>query len=170
MNAPARVNTTVRVFVSAGSNIDPRANLESACMALNERYSELQFSPVYESPAEGFSGPPFLNLVVSFRTDETPEEVREALAKLEALAGRERSGGKFSSRTLDLDLLLYGDRVDEALKLPHPDIERYAFVLKPLADLAPDLRHPVAVATIAELWRSFSGPRHLREVDGLIER
>ena len=169
MNVPERVNTPVRVFVSAGSNIDPRANLEAACAALQEHYPDLELSPVYESPAEGFNGPPFLNLVLSFRTEATPEEILEALAEREMLAGRDRSGGKFASRTLDLDLLLYGDCVDEALKLPHPDIERYAFVLKPLADLAPDLRHPGSGITIAKLWRYFSGPRHFREVDGLIE-
>ncbi|MCY3604526.1 MAG: 2-amino-4-hydroxy-6-hydroxymethyldihydropteridine diphosphokinase [Gammaproteobacteria bacterium] len=163
------MKASVRVYVSAGSNIEPRANLEAACAALKDHYPDLELSPLYETPAEGFSGPPFLNLVVSFRTNEAPEEILEALAEREALAGRDRSGGKFASRTLDLDLLLYGDRVDEALKLPHPDIERYAFVLKPLADLAPDLRHPVSGVSIAELWQSFSGPRHLREVDGLIE-
>ncbi len=161
------MNLPVRVFVSAGSNIDPRANLEAACAGLKERYAKLELSPVYESPAEGFSGPPFLNLVVGFPTEGTPEEIREALAELEESAGRDRSGGKFSSRTLDLDLLLHGNRVDPALKLPHPDIERYAFVLKPLADLAPDLRHPAAGATIAELWRSFAGPRRLRKASPL---
>ncbi|MXW21550.1 MAG: 2-amino-4-hydroxy-6-hydroxymethyldihydropteridine diphosphokinase [Gammaproteobacteria bacterium] len=161
------MKASVRVYVSAGSNIDPRANLEAACAALKERYPDLELSPVYESPAEGFSGPPFLNLVVSFRTNEAPEEILEALAEREALVGRDRSGGKFASRTLDLDLLLYGDRVDEALKLPHPDIERYAFVLKPLADLAPHLRHPVSGATIAELWRSFAHPRQFSKVQSL---
>lgn len=119
---------------------------------------------MYESPAKGFSGPPFLNLVLSFRTDETPETILKVLSGLEAVAGRDRSAGKFSSRTLDLDLLLYGDRIDAALKLPHPDIERYAFVLKPLADLAPDLRHPATGATLSELWRSFAGPGDLYPV------
>lgn len=158
------MNATVRVFVGAGSNIEPRANLEAACAELKERYPDLESSPVYESPAEGFSGPPFLNLVLSFRTDETPEAILNVLAELEAVAGRDRSAGKFSSRTLDLDLLLYGDRIDPALKLPHPDIERYAFVLKPLADLAPELRHPVTGATIAEHWESFTGSRDLRSL------
>ena len=156
------MNTPVRVYVSAGSNIDPRANLETACRALEQHYGEIELSPLYQSAAEGFSGPDFLNLVAGFRTEETPGEIRKRLAEMEARAGRDRSGGKFSSRTLDLDLLLYGDRVDASLKLPHSDIERYAFVLKPLADLAPDLRHPVSGVTIAELWRSFSGPRQLR--------
>ena len=153
-----------RVFVSAGSNIDPRANLEAACAALNQRYRDLKISPVYESPAEGFDGPPFLNLVASFLTEEPPREILEALAELETRAGRDRSTGKFSSRTLDLDLLLHGDTVDASLKLPHPDIERYAFVLKPLANLAPDLRHPVTGAALAELWAAFSGSRQLRLV------
>ena len=167
MNAQERVNAPVRVFVSAGSNIEPRANLEAACAALKERYPDLELSPVYESPAEGFSGPPFLNLVVSFRTEETPEEIREALAEREALAGRDRSGGKFASRTLDLDLLLYGDRADAALKLPHPDIERYAFVLIPLADLAPHLRHPVSGAKLSQIRESLAGSHRLREVPPL---
>ena len=168
MRPPAGVSATVRVFVSAGSNIEPRANLEVACAALKERYPDLELSPVYESPAEGFSGTPFLNLVVGFRTNETPEEILQVLAEREALAGRDRSGGKFASRTLDLDLLLYGDRVDEALKLPHPDIERYAFVLKPLADLAPDLRHPVSGATISQIRESLAGPHRLRKVPQLL--
>lgn len=157
-----------RVFVSAGSNIDPRANLETACKALKQHFGELELSPLYQSPAEGFSGPDFLNLVVGFETTESPGEIRKRLAELEARAGRDRSGGKFSSRTLDLDLLLYGNRIDASLKLPHPDIERYAFVLKPLADLAPDLLHPVTGATIADLWQSFSGPRPLQKAPPLL--
>ena len=93
--------------------------------------------------------------------------IRTRLAELEAQAGRDRSAGKFSSRTLDLDLLLHGDHVDAALKLPHPDIKRYAFVLKPLADLAPNLRHPSLGTEIAELWRTFSGPRQLEQAPPL---
>ena len=157
-----RAKGIVRAFVSAGSNIEPRANLEAACAALKQHYGELELSPLYRSPAAGFSGPDFLNLVAGFRTEEAPAAILERLADLEADAGRDRSAGKFSSRTLDLDLLLYGDRIDPALKLPHPDIERYAFVLKPLADLAPDLRHPATGVTLSELWESFTGPRDLR--------
>ena len=168
MSASPYLAAPVRAFVSAGSNIEPRANLQAACAALKERYPDLAISPVYESPAEGFSGPPFLNLAVSFHTEETPEEIRQVLAQLESLAGRDRSGGKFSSRTLDLDLLLYGNRVDEALKLPHPDIGRYAFVLKPLADLAPNLRHPATGTTLSELWAQFSGHRKLRPLPDFI--
>ena len=77
------------------------------------------------------------------------------LAELETRAGRVRSANKFSSRTLDLDLLLHGDRVDASLKLPHPDIDRYAFVLRPLSDLAPNLRHPVTNTPLHTLWSTF---------------
>ena len=120
---------TSRVFVSAGSNIEPRANLEAACAALNQRYRNLRISPVYQSPAEGFDSPPFLNLVASYLTRETPREVLEVLAELEARAGRDRSAGKFSSRTLDLDLLLQGDTVDAAVKLPAP--RHHSLCLRP---------------------------------------
>jgi len=84
--------------VSAGSNIDPRANLQAACAALQQRYGALAFSPVYESPAEGFNGPPFLNLVVSFATEDPPEAILPVLAELETRAGRDRSG--YPSRAL----------------------------------------------------------------------
>ena len=164
VTAAARANASVRVFVSAGSNINPRANLKAACAALKERYPDLELSPAYESPAEGFNGPPFLNLVLSFRTKDTPEAIREVLAGLEARAGRIRSANKFSSRTLDLDLLLHGETVDASLKLPHPDIDRYAFVLRPLADLAPNLRHPIAAATLGELWCAYPYSRQLSSV------
>ena len=156
-----------RVFVSAGSNIEPRANLEAACAALDQRYRDLKISPVYESAAEGFDGPPFLNLVASFLTTDPPAEILSALAELETAAGRDRSSGKFSSRTLDLDLLLHGTHVDTALKLPHPDIARYAFVLRPLADLAPNLTHPGTGATMAENWSAFPGARQLTSVHPL---
>ena len=151
----------LRAFVSAGSNINPRANLVAACAGLRQRYGELALSPVYESPAEGFEGPPFLNLVVGFATDQAPETILRTLAELEAQAGRDRSAGKFSSRTLDLDLLLCGQTVNSALKLPHPDIDRYAFVLRPLSDLAPELRHPITGTPIRELWTAFPHPYKL---------
>ena len=161
------MKASVRVYVSAGSNIEPRANLEAACKTLNQHYGELELSPLYQSPAEGFSGPDFFNLVVGFETTESPGEIRKRIAELEALAGRDRSGGKFSSRTLDLDLLLYGARIDASLKLPHPDIERYAFVLKPLADLAPDLRHPVSGTKLSALCEQLPIPRQLTPVPPL---
>ena len=158
------MTSAARVFVSAGSNIAPRVYLEAGCASLRQRFGQLTMSPVYQSPAEGFDGPPFLNLVAAFTTDAGAETVLRVLAELEESAGRDRSRGKFSSRTLDLDLLLHGDTVNPAFKLPHPDIERYAFVLRPLADLAPNLRHPVTGAAMRRAWSSFPRPHRLETV------
>ena len=145
------------VYVSAGGNIDPEANLQTACRALTERFGELTVSPVYRTAAVGFDGDDFLNLVISFTTTEDIHAVNAVLVDLENAAGRDRSAGSFSSRTLDLDLLLYGQTVFAAgkLRVPREDILKYAFVLAPLADMAPELEHPVAGKTMRALWAEF---------------
>lgn len=145
----------VQVFVSVGSNIDPVENLQLACRALAARYQEVEFSTVYRNPAVGFSGADFLNLVIALRTAEPATLVRDFLEELHVQAKRVRLPERFSPRSLDLDLLLYGDVVDPALQLPHGDIEKYPFVLGPLAELAPRLRHPVTGATIADMWAAM---------------
>ncbi|MBT8444025.1 MAG: 2-amino-4-hydroxy-6-hydroxymethyldihydropteridine diphosphokinase [Gammaproteobacteria bacterium] len=147
----------LRAFVGAGSNIEPLENLRKAMAALEKRFGALSMSSLYRTTSVGFEGEDFLNLVVSFETDLPVDEVVAALDEIEARAGRRREGSRFSSRTLDLDLLLYGDRVvDRAgLTLPRDDILEYAFVLGPLAELEPDLRHPTAGATMLELWNRF---------------
>jgi 2-amino-4-hydroxy-6-hydroxymethyldihydropteridine diphosphokinase len=110
----------------------------------------------------GFDGADFLNLVIAFETDDPVAEVAAALAEIEAANGRTRGEAKFAPRTLDLDLLLYGDLVVEAdgLQLPRDEITRYPFVLKPLADLAGEQIHPVLGRSFAELWENFSGDDH----------
>ena len=147
----------VEVFVSAGSNIEPERNLRLASRELRARYPELRVSPVYRSEAVGFSGDDFLNLVFGFRTNEPPAEVVAVLESLHVLAGRVRGANAFAPRTLDLDLLLYGDLVsdDPGIRVPRDDILRYAFVLRPLADLEPELRHPVLGVSIGSLWAQF---------------
>lgn len=147
----------VRVFVSAGSNIDPEANLRLACRELRRRFGPLAVSSVYRSPAVGFAGADFLNLVLSFATRESPAGVVAELERLHQLAGRVRGPSSFASRTLDLDMILYGDGViaDHATRVPRDDIEKYAFVLAPLAELAPAVRHPVTGRTFADMWRDF---------------
>lgn len=151
------MNGVVDVYLSAGSNIEPERHLRMACRELEARYGALRLSPVYRTAAVGFDGDPFLNLVVAFRTDEPPGVVVDYLESLHRKAGRVRGPDAFASRTLDLDLLLYGDRVDPdpAIRVPRADILRYAFVLRPLCDLAPELRHPVDGRTMAELWAGF---------------
>ncbi len=144
-----------RAWISIGSNIQPEENVRRALAALEKRFGPLVVSPVYRTRAEGFDGDDFLNLVVGIDTDEPLESVRRVLAELEAAQGRVRGGEKFSARTLDLDLLTWGDQVDPASNLPRDEILRYAFVLRPLADVAPHERHPVDGRTFGELWRAF---------------
>jgi len=153
-------NAPVNVYLSAGSNIAPEQNLKLACKQLAADYGDLTLSSVYQSNAFGFQGDDFLNMVIGFSTNETPEVIVERLEALHVQAHRERQEDPFSSRTLDLDLLLYGDMVRRRLKLPHADIEKYSFVLGPLAEVAPVLPHPVSGVTMAELWQGFDQQAH----------
>ena len=146
----------VDVYVSAGSNIDAAYHLRNACCALKARYPDLRISPVYRSAPVGFAGDDFLNLVVGFGTTDSVDQILEFLDSLHRQAGRQRDMPRLSSHTLDLDLLLYGDRISEHRpQLPHPDILHCAYVLAPLADLAPDQCHPVVGRRFAELWAVF---------------
>jgi 2-amino-4-hydroxy-6-hydroxymethyldihydropteridine diphosphokinase len=147
----------VTAYVSAGSNIAPEANLRLAIRELRQTFGPLRLSPVYRTPAVGFDGDDFLNLVLAFETTLPAAAVVAELERLHELAGRRRGPSAFASRTLDLDLLLYGDAVipEAPIKVPRADIRKYAFVLGPLADLAPELRHPVSGESIAALWAGF---------------
>ena len=145
-----------RVYVSVGSNIERQRNIATALQALAEVYGELQQSSVYESAAVGFDSEPFYNLVLGFSTQQSPQAVQEQLHAIENRCGRQRTAA-LSARTLDLDLLLYDDRVmaDGKLVLPRDDINRYAFVLRPLAEIAGTLRHPVTGVSFADMWAAF---------------
>ena len=157
-----------RVWVSVGSNIDRERHIRGALDDLRGLFGELEVSPVYESAAVGFDGDAFFNLVVGFDTELPPERVRGLLRAVEARHGRERNDQKFAARTLDLDLLTYGDAVvgDGGHALPREEIERYAFVLGPLADVAGGQIHPQRGLSFAEMWRRFDpeGRRTLRRI------
>ncbi|HSD95698.1 MAG TPA: 2-amino-4-hydroxy-6-hydroxymethyldihydropteridine diphosphokinase [Sulfuricaulis sp.] len=146
-----------RVHIGIGSNIDRENSIRGAVHELTVHYGPLTLSPVYESKAHGFEGDNFYNLVAGFDTAEPIERIKETLAYIELRFGRSRRENRFNARTLDLDLLLYDDivRHDNQANLPHPDIQRYAFVLRPLADIAPDLRHPETGLSCARMWEQF---------------
>ncbi len=150
-----------RVYVSIGSNIERDKNVRAAVAALRDRFGAVQLSPVYRNRPIGFDGDDFYNLVVGFDTDKPPEAVAAALHAVEQQQGRTRTESRFSPRTLDLDLLLYDDLVrdDEHLRLPRDEIREYACVLRPLAELAPDTRHPETGETFAQMWARFPQSR-----------
>ncbi len=144
-----------RVFVSIGSNIERRRHISGGIAALRATFGELALSPVYETPAEGFDGDDFFNLVASFDSEKSPQALNRIFKSIEAQHGRERLDEKFAPRTLDIDLLLYGDEVidDDGVQAPRDEILRYAFVLQPLADLAPEMVYPGRKETFATLWQ-----------------
>ncbi len=146
----------VDVFVGLGSNIDPARNLRQALEELSASFELAQISSVYRSPAYGFVGDHFLNMVVAFECDATPDAVEAELYRLEHKGGRRRKAGQLSARTLDLDLLLYGQMVDAARRLPRDDTLKYAFVLAPLAEIAPALVHPLTGAVMSAAWAEMS--------------
>ena len=158
------------VYLGLGSNIDAGKNLRIAVDALRRRYGELTVSPVYRSAPVGFEGPDFLNLVVALETEATPMEVLDEIERIHAMAGRQRGPDRYSSRPLDIDLLLYGDTVDPSppLRLPRRDVLEYAFVLRPLADIAPGLVHPVTGKTIGDHWRAFGDRHPLTPVENIL--
>jgi len=146
-----------RVYVGIGSNIERDKNIRAGVVALDRQYGPLVLSSVYESHAYGFEGDNFYNLVAGFDTDDTIEQVADNLRRIEFEFGRQRNEQRFISRTLDLDLLLYGDQVrHDEHDVPRQDITRYAFVLCPLAEIAGSARHPEKGDTYAEMWQSFN--------------
>lgn len=146
----------VTVYTSIGSNIDRRKNVQAAIDALGLRYGQVQSSAVYETEAVGFGGDPFYNLVSRFETDESAQDVNRFFKQVEAEHGRIHGGEKFASRTLDIDLILYGDLLldEPGLKLPRDEIEKYAFVLEPLLELDEQGVYLPTSESYADMWVS----------------
>ena len=146
------------VYVAAGSSIEPERHLRHALDELEQAFGELAISPAYRNPAVGFAGEDFINLVVGFRTEQPGAQVKRTLERIEARCGRPRDAPKWGPRSMDLDLLMYDQVVSDepGLILPRPDLLKRAYMLKPLADIAPRLPHPTQQRTMAELWADFA--------------
>lgn len=146
-----------RAYLSLGSNLEPQHHLRAALGELRARFGTITVSPAYRSRALGFEGNDFINLAVALETDLEPEPLDVWLHALEDRHGRRRDVPRYSDRTLDVDIVLYDQRVLEGpghLRIPRKELQ-HAFVLRPLADIAPDLRHPLSGRSMAELWAAF---------------
>ena len=155
------------VLLSLGSNQDRERYILAALDALANHFGELELSSVYESESVGFNGSPFFNMVVGVNTDKTVAELTRLLKQIEDDNGRRRHCPKFSSRTLDIDILTYDDLVGEVdgVVLPRDEVDKNAFVLWPLAELKPMAIHPVRGRSFADLWQEYDQDQKLWPVD-----
>ncbi|SMF01625.1 2-amino-4-hydroxy-6-hydroxymethyldihydropteridinediphosphokinase [Alteromonadaceae bacterium Bs31] len=146
------------VLLSIGSNIHREVHIRSCMRVLESEFGRLDVSPVYESESVGFDGENFFNLVVSIETSLGVASLSSKLREIENTHGRDRSSPKFSARTLDIDILTYGEKYGmlDGVELPRAEILKNAFVLKPLADLRPDCYYPGSANSYKLLWDSFS--------------
>lgn len=145
------------IYLSLGSNVERYKHITLALDALANLLGDLTISSVYESKSIGFDGRNFFNLVVGAQTRFGIAELSDVLKRIEDENGRKRSGPKFSPRTLDIDILTYGDfvGVESGIELPRAEITKNAFVLLPLAEIAPQIRHPQLQKTYGELWQAY---------------
>jgi 2-amino-4-hydroxy-6-hydroxymethyldihydropteridine diphosphokinase len=141
-------------WLGLGSNLDAEANIRAGIKELQQQFEKVYLSPTYTSQSVGFEGEDFINMVARVETDMHPLELRDYLRDLEDRYGRRRDVPKFSDRSLDIDILLYDDLVvfSPVLEIPRFEILKFAHVLKPLADLDPDLVHPVELRSMKDIW------------------
>jgi len=145
-----------QVFVSIGSNIDPKENIKIAKGYLDKLFDCI-FSRLYETKAQGFEGNKFINCVVGFETSLLVYELQRHLKQIELKMGRTEDQKGMSNRVIDLDIILYGDHILEEnnFDIPSKDIENYLFVLEPLSEIAGELLHPVSKIPFSELLKQL---------------
>jgi 2-amino-4-hydroxy-6-hydroxymethyldihydropteridine diphosphokinase len=146
-----------RVYLGIGSNANREANIKSAIEDLQILFGSLVMSRVYESEAVGFEGENFLNMVVGVDTTMSIETLSHSLRSIEHKYGRAVRGKEQGSITLDLDILTYSNVVgcSFGIELPRSEITTNAFVLKPLAEVAPGVKHPALNKCYQEIWERF---------------
>ena len=153
---------TVLAYLSGGSNVEPERHLALAARELKKSFPGARFSRCYRNRAIGFDGPDFINFAAELPAQGDAGSMRTELQRIEALCGREPGAPRWAPRSMDLDVLLFGDAVfsEPGLIVPRPDLLRRAFMLGPLAELAPSLVHPVEKQSMAALWQAFDRAAH----------
>tara|TARA_B110000914_G_C15461656_1_gene446190 strand:+ start:633 stop:1130 length:498 start_codon:yes stop_codon:yes gene_type:complete len=147
------------VHINIGSNDNRAIKIKLALEALNEEFSDIVVSSLYESPSEGFTGNDFYNIGVNASINRSAIEVITILKNIENVLGRERDLPKYCSRIIDLDLVCCDNLVDGSLNLPRADILKRAYVLAPLSEINADKRHPIEGRSYQELWKAFQSSR-----------
>lgn len=152
------------IYISLGSNVEReyhiKCGLNALASAFNLSFNELTLSSLFESEAIGFSGKPFYNMVVALKCQHSVQHVASILREIEFNYGRSADAKKFSPRTLDLDLLLFDDLISESpAQLPRDEIDKNAFVLWPLSEIAPNLIHPTLNKSYQSLWQGYDKSR-----------
>ncbi|NQY88137.1 MAG: 2-amino-4-hydroxy-6-hydroxymethyldihydropteridine diphosphokinase [Colwellia sp.] len=148
------------IYISLGSNVEREYHVQQGLQALacsfELPFEQLQLSSLFESEAIGFSGSAFYNMVIGITTLLSVEQVATRLRNIEFNHGRTIDAKKFSPRTLDLDLLLYDDLIiDLPAQLPRNEINKNAFVLWPLSEVAPQVVHPIIKQNYDTLWQNY---------------
>lgn len=156
-----------RVYLGLGSNINPRHHLAITLDALSDNFGALTLSSVYESEAVGFSGPNFFNMVAGVDTALPLGQLSALLKSIEDAHGRDRTTGKYSGRTVDIDILTYGDLSGrhDGILLPRAEVVFNAFVLRPLAEVAATQCHPLKGISYEQMWREYESDQKLWPVD-----
>ena len=156
-----------RVVLSLGSNINRQSNLKFAIDQIKNYFGDIERSPIYETTSVGFEGPSFYNLACAMVSNRELLEVREMLRGIESAAGRVRGRKSFNNRVLDIDVILFGDEDrGPEFNIPRDEIEKYAYVLKPLSDLIPDGLHPITQQPFSAIWEAFDpGDQMLKVVN-----
>ncbi|RSD32634.1 2-amino-4-hydroxy-6-hydroxymethyldihydropteridine diphosphokinase [Vibrio pectenicida] len=155
-----------KVFIGVGSNIERHKHIEAAIRELNEIGQDVRLSTIYECEAVGFDGDAFYNLVVEMITPLTLVDFSQQLRNIELKWGREHYSEKLQSRTIDLDIILFGQLVSkQGPELPRSDIYKYGFVIEPLRELCAELKVPNDGRTINQIWSELSYPETLVKID-----
>jgi 2-amino-4-hydroxy-6-hydroxymethyldihydropteridine diphosphokinase len=158
-----------RVYLSLGSNLEAQRHLTAAIGELRGHFGAIGVSPAYRSQSVGFDGADFVNLAVGLDTDLSPEALNDWLHALEDRHGRRRDLPRYADRTLDIDIVFYDALVIDGpghLQIPRGELQ-HAFVLRPIADIAPAFRHPVSGRSMAELWAAFPAQSEPLQVEPL---